>query len=507
MLTAPVTWTADNLDGTTPEGVIEFRPAAGVIRYTDATGARFKIGLITADIDATGKATANIPVTDQAGIDPQGFTWVVTERLRATAGRSYAIAVTTADIAAGVSIAADAPIPTTLGDRALWADTPDPTTTDYLLGALLDQRVSRRVTIAIVGDSIAQGALADAPVHTNRALAHLRRRVRQLYPATAPGSIGHIPAYWAGGLLGTPPATSGNVTPAPDWTWGTAGGSALMMVGGNTPSDTTLTFPATPATRIRVHYGKGDAYVGHFAIWIDGADRTADGTLLPAGTASGPTVSCVGNDDGAGFTKSDGYAWQSPILPAGNHTVVIKAVSKDFTAIIEGVEYLDGDEAQGIHIIDCTHSGATAADFAAATLPWQAITAQAPDIALVLLGANDAVATTRPDFTAALTTICNKLEAAGTRRIILVHPYRPLRSSQGADAVRWQEHRSARAEVAAARPDLIRLFDLAAYWPIITADYDDAGLMLWDDLHLTQAGQARLADVLLRPLLASVPGP
>lgn len=495
MITAPVTWAADNLDGTPVEGVIEYRPAPGIVRYTDPTGARLKIGPIIAVINPeTGLAVTDLPVTDQAGLDPAGWTWQVTERLRNTPARSYPITVTLADTGAGVTVAGQAPTLTTLGlDSPTYATTPTQTEADHTLAGILDHRNTQRVTIAVMGDSIGQGVVSDNPTYATRSLALLQTKLRLAYPTDAPGAAGYIPAYHAGGLLGTPPtltAAGGN----PIAGYGPGDGSALYLNGPNGAAE----WPALAATRIRVHYGKSDFLVYGFKVLIDGIDRTTDGTI--AGVDSPALVSCVAGPEG----PSDGYTWQSPPLAPGPHTV--KVVADGFGAIVEGVEFLDGDEDKGIHLLDCTHSGATAAGFAGAPLAWQAITHHAPQVALITLGTNDALDRTKAQFKADLETIITKLTTAGVTRIILAHPYRPARASTGADATRWGEHRQARAEVAAAHPT-VRLFDIQAYWPILNeAGTTNEGLMYETaGLHLTNIGQKRYADVLTRPFLAAVP--
>lgn len=335
-------------------------------------------------------------------------------------------------------------------------------------------------TVVVVGDSISEGVLLPAPVHELRYVGLLQEALRERAGAT--GGEGYVPAFYADPL--TPEDTVRSGTPAEELSfrpWG-LGGRALLMPGG-----AEVIYPALPATRVRVWYGRTAVAGGQAKVFVDGVDLTALGRL-GTGEASGPTIS-----SGGGAAEA-GLQWVSPPLAEGDHVVQVRSVAPGFAFLHTGVEFLDGDEESGIHVVDASHSGATARSFAtpeAVAGHWREVAAVDPDLVLVNLGTN-----MEPDYRTSLSTVVDEaLDAAPDAQVVLVHGFEP----GTATAEEWQEVREDREAVAERHPGRVAVFDLAAQWPSLAKDGStNESLMVEVErpVHPNAEGHARMAEIL-----------
>ncbi|WP_110181533.1 SGNH/GDSL hydrolase family protein [Nocardioides solisilvae] len=333
--------------------------------------------------------------------------------------------------------------------------------------------------VVVVGDSISEGVWMPTPVHRNRMVGMLQEELRERLDA--PGAAGYLPAFYVDPA--TRDDTSQSGAPAQEYMfekWG-LGGRALFM-----PPTATLTYPRLPARRVRVWYGAVEALGGEGRVLVDGEDVTSAGTLSD-GTPSPATLSSVAARPEAGLW------WESPDLGQGDHLVQVVGAGPLGAFVHTGVEFLDPDASSGIHVYDGSHSGAGTQHYASELMAqghWREVAALDPQLVLVNLGSN-------PDFAYAQNlriVVERALEAAPDAAVVLVDGYEPGNWQSEA----WQEVRAARREVAAAHPDRVAVFDLAAQWPVLAKDGStNEGLMIEEmlPLHPSLAGNERMAEI------------
>lgn len=334
--------------------------------------------------------------------------------------------------------------------------------------------------VVVVGDSISEGALLPAPVVENRFVGLLQEKLRESQGIEGGG--GFHPPFYADQL--TPDDTVRGGPASIELTFGKwgLGGRALLM-----PAGATLTYPAQAATSVRVWYGEMEAFAGAAQVVVDGVDITAAGTLS-SGEASGPEISA------SGAVPRAGLWWQSPPLGSGEHAVQVRSVTPQAAFVHSGVEFFDGDEESGVHVVDASHAGASTNHFVTTDMQsghWADIAALDPQLILVNLGTN-----VDPDYSHNLNLVVRlALEAAPSAQVLLVDGYEPGHWRHED----WVEVRAARAEVAARYADRVAVFDLAAHWPTLAKDGStNEGLMLEAILpiHPNVAGHERMAEVL-----------
>lgn len=336
-------------------------------------------------------------------------------------------------------------------------------------------------TVVVVGDSISEGSMSGVDVLTQRWQAVLQRQLRD--EVGAEGATGFVPPYWGDAmstevtLLGGVPAQEKRFGP-----WG-LGGRALMMPGGST-----ITYPALPADRVRVGFGLTDFVGGQGRVFVDDVDVTALGEVNQATSEATPLVTI----SGAGQVPRAGLWWTSPALGPGPHTVRVESTVPGFQFVHTGVEFVDGADDTGVHVLDASQAGATAADFAseeALAGTWTEVAARDADLVLVNLGSNPS-----PDFEDELGVVVDRALAASPDTLVLVvDGYEPGTWSHE----EWQKVRDARRRVVAGHDERVALFDLAAQWPLLAKDGSTSeGLMAEvPPLHLTPQGQQRMGDV------------
>lgn len=334
-------------------------------------------------------------------------------------------------------------------------------------------------TVLLVGDSISEGVLLPAPVYKNRLVGRLQTALRDAVDVD--GGVGFMPPYY--GDMRGPDDTVRTGLPMVEQTFGRwgLGLRSLSMPGGSE-----LTYPDQRATHVRVWYGQMALLGGQGKVFVDGVDVTAQGELS-TGEASGETLSSVGAENASGLY------WTSPELSSTSHVVQVKSVAPSTSFIHTGVDFFDGDEDSGVHVVDASHSGATAAHFTsdrAVAGHWEDVAAREPDLVVVNLGTN-----VEADYAGALRKLVDQaLAAAPSARILLVDGYEPGTWTTEA----WQGIRQARKDVAADHPDRVAVFDLAAHWPTLAKDgTTNDGLMLEDarPVHPNLVGNQRMAEI------------
>jgi lysophospholipase L1-like esterase len=274
-------------------------------------------------------------------------------------------------------------------------------TTVALMGwhAALAGRHYARANVVCLGDSITEGQGATAFAHTWPA--RLRDLLRARFPtAGVVGGRGFIGAASTGTLSYTWPTT---ITGGPslDAGWGPKRYAAFLD--GAAPADTlTYTLQGTAAD---IMWGRSD-FSGSFRYQVDGGAWTTVNT---------------------GGTVQDGLLTRVALGASGMHELHIESVDATFKQIVAGVVEYDGDEDAGLTVHDAGHFGWSTTDWASGTTDparWpSAIGALAPDLVVIMLGANDQWASTDPSvFRSNLSTIIGALRAASIAPI----PYPPI---------------------------------------------------------------------------------
>jgi lysophospholipase L1-like esterase len=193
-------------------------------------------------------------------------------------------------------------------------------------------------------------------------------------------------------------------------------------------------------------------------------------------------------------TAADGFRYQGirGLDPGVPHTVTVTASG---VILVAGAVVYNGDETQGVRLVEAGRSGITCASFVTNLAAVQAqVTTLAPSLVLVNLGTNDYNAgTTAAAFQTSLQTLVQGIQtAAPNTSVVLAAGWNPLSSTQAA----WQPYRTAVAAVAAATGAAV--FDIGARYGDARAD--TLGLTV-DHTHPNAAGHRLYADSLTDFLL------
>lgn len=359
----------------------------------------------------------------------------------------------------------------------------------------LDEADEEPATVVVVGDSISEASTVRGDVLADRWSTKLQQRLRDSAGVT--GGAGFVAPYWGDKL--SPENTVRAGTPSVEkffGAWG-LGGRALLMPGG-----ASIAYPPQQATRVRVGFGLSSTVAGNAKVYIDGVDVTVRGRLdgrlngdspvTPEQRDAGTSISSRGIVDAAGMW------WTSPELEPGLHTVQVLSTAPGFVFVHTGVEFLEGDEESGVHVVDAAQAGATTEDYASgdsARGHWKEVEARDPDLVLINLGTNR-----DPKFEKNLETVVQRaLDTGPDVRVLLVEGYEPGNWQSG----QWRrEVTRARARVAGRHPDRVHLLDLASQWPELVKDgTSNQGLMIdVPPIHLSPQGNDLMADLLARAL-------
>lgn len=254
----------------------------------------------------------------------------------------------------------------------------------------------------------------------------------------------------------------------------------------NLDNGATATFPATTCTSVKVYYTKQATFAGNADVLIDG---TKVGTLSSSG----------GDIDGQVATFT---------VTRGSHVVSIQGVADGANNFpLEAVEFLDGDENSGVHVIDATTQDQkikemTTTWYSWDTGRWVATRALNPDLILVYAGDADWLANGIALIDTAVQALIDKINnsTTGPRSILFVMPPRPVPKS-GSQAGTPEEYaylQKLLQSVALANPDRVAFFDMGTQWPRLQAG--DSGLGLMSDpanpQHYSDKGNTFLAAIL-----------
>ena len=452
-------------------------------------------------LDASGNATVTLPKVPQADISPSDpwYRLVVTTGTGTKARILFQISVdSTWDevIASGVgNLEPTASIVAEMNDiLANFEALASTVSRDGARRALapwtsaLANRETAAAKALIVGDSISAGTGATAWEKTLPV--RLQAILRERHPiAGTLGGDGYIPTS-PNGVTTTGTNSGGTVV-------GYANAHGLGRQNLQLETADYFEWPAKFCDRVKIYYGKATLSGGGI-VSIDGVDAV---TLSSLDT-----------------TASDGYVWDSGALTLGWHTVRVRATSA-FVFILEGAEFMNGDNSKGVHVYSGSQFGLKAQDFAAAgaVRHWEVVATIQPQLVIVNLGVNDwsASARTPAQYLADIDTILATIETTitGLYSVVLVQPYKPSRAAPGTDPD-WLEMR---AGLLARAVGNVTLWDMDAGWPLLVADGSTSAGLMWEGtypLHPSDLGheyQAQqlaklvgLADVGPKPVAAAV---
>lgn len=111
--TVPVRGKFVYLDGSPASGQIKF--AGKIAAVSDAADTIILPNTIIAVLDTSGTFAVNLPATDDPDIQPNGWTYTVSETLAGGGGRTYDIEVPISAKAAGIDLSDVAPRPASVG--------------------------------------------------------------------------------------------------------------------------------------------------------------------------------------------------------------------------------------------------------------------------------------------------------------------------------------------------------------------------------------------------------
>lgn len=106
--TVPVRGKYVYLNGAPAAGFVQF--AGKIVAVSDSTNTIIMPATITATLDANGQFEVNLPATNDPNIQPNGFTYTVTEQLSGGYGRTYDIDVPLEAVGSGVDLSEIAPV-------------------------------------------------------------------------------------------------------------------------------------------------------------------------------------------------------------------------------------------------------------------------------------------------------------------------------------------------------------------------------------------------------------
>lgn len=221
-------------------------------------------------------------------------------------------------------------------------------------------------------------------------------------------------------------------------------------------------------TRVRIWYTRTDFFGLTANVIIDGANvATLDG-----GGVVDPAVS-----------------WTSNVLSAGTHTVrVQEAANNGGSFWIDGAQFLNGDEASGVHVFDGARSGAKALDYANSSTPWpNAMAKISPALVIMMFGFNDSTERTVSQYKADMQAVVARIQAkltTGTYTLAIITPWAPNPQPSGG----WAAYMKAAEEVAEAHPNgvCIRVIDR---WSKMVSGQNNPGMFATDTVHPNSGGQ------------------
>lgn len=327
-------------------------------------------------------------------------------------------------------------------------------------------------SIVAIGDSITEGCLASH--YTTTWPARLQALVRARLGLT--GGLGYVPAAPTTGAV-VPNPLNTRVGTANQGAWG-LGGRSMHIAGAATQH---VTYDAQVCDRIRVWYGKSSFLTHRLRVLIDGVDQ-------------GVELDCAGPEN------SDGHSWLSPALTDAAHVVKVVPAS-DFTGIHCGVDFYRGDYNRGVRVYNAAHYGYTTTSFLTANMEmhWQAVVGVDPDLAIIMLGANDLAnaATSPTQYGLNLDAIIAKIPAGVP--VLLMSTWR--RGDHADKDIRWEQMV---AQAQARATGRVAFLDVRPWWPTIASVEPTGEGLMTDLVHPNTAGMEVLAGLVVDAITAPV---
>ncbi|MGG7308327.1 SGNH/GDSL hydrolase family protein [Curtobacterium sp. AB451] len=351
------------------------------------------------------------------------------------------------------------------------AKTPEDTGPLATWNAAVADRAGEPANWVALGDSITEGQGASA--RSTRWMDRTLDGLRTEHPTDGvTGGAGYLPAQFA--VYG-PDSTWG------DWATASTGSSQFdatvpdlgyrsvaMQAGAS------RTYPFT-GTGIDIWWARYPGS-GDFTYSVDGG---APETVATTGTASAGTT-----------TRVDG-------LSSGEHSVTVTAVAP-FSLL--GFTIFDGDRDAGIHRYDSAHSGSTIATFTKDQEGFlTAMRRAAPDLITITLGGNDASKLSPEELGTQYVAFLKALAALPTKpSLLVIGEFTPASGMTDGMASPWSTY-LAEIENAAGKGGAA-FVGMADTFP--EADYSGTGIYSTDGIHPNDAGQRRIAKLVLATLAA-----
>ena len=338
--------------------------------------------------------------------------------------------------------------------------------------AKLPNAATSQVNILALGDSIVEGTGTSNVI--NRWITKLQTNLRYRHGVPPGADFPYLAAWPRTSAPGMPVVRSGNV--AVDMNRG-FGQKAVII---NTDGAVTFTFTGTS---FKLMLLKGTT-TGKMDVSIDGgAATTYDTNSLTNAPASAA------------------YLWASPALTRGVHTVRVSwnATSPtNYGIYLYGCLTYDGDENNGIRVIDGAYHGSTSSFYVSAYLDqmvanMQAIGINSFGLVMTDVGTNDWNQGVPLDtYKSRLELLISKLRGGGyTNSIVLMNVYKGL----GRDETTWAAYGDVMRQVAASDTKTA-YFDWRMRMPDCPNPASDpAGLGFFaDGLHPSDAGSSFIAS-------------
>lgn len=338
---------------------------------------------------------------------------------------------------------------------------------------------NQTLKVVAVGDSITEGTMA---VSWNRTWPYqLQSKLRSNLGHG--GGVGYIAAHGTDGaaIPGLPLTRSGGVYEG--WFGGLGGHS--LQVGHNTTDH--VTYDSQVFTKIRVYYRKA-LYAGSLAVQIDGEQ-----------------VAILNCNAQTTAEESSGNYWTSlTYAPAGRVVRVVPLNAPNFAGVLEGVEFINQDDATGVRVYNAGHYGATAVRYAQSVGPFQAISEADPDVVVINLGTNDLVVSTVSEYLNAMDSIISKIDSDVP--ILLLAPWmRGDEVDKPGQREKWEAMNDGLRARATGR---VAFFDLQRQWPQLASDGSTSAGLMSDNppIHPSDLGMTALADIVYDILLPDSSG-
>ncbi|OUE29891.1 hypothetical protein BFL35_12935 [Clavibacter michiganensis] len=345
---------------------------------------------------------------------------------------------------------------------------------DALAGfhALRERVRERRLTIGVLGDSIAEGQGATSLQHAYPA--QLRDRLRAVHPSGARGGLDYI----ASRHQITVPADQGFAFSGTPTAGGRHGWGRRVVP---------LTEASGPGTyRARMTSAK-------VCWWAPGLDAAIT----------------VQVDEGAPETvraeAGGSLTWTSPVMDSAEHAITVAWAGGK--PELEGAWLFDGDEERGIHVIEGGNSGSQLWQLSERARPDGVSTwiRSAPRFELDLWMPehliNDVVVRTPEQVRSDAAVLIELIRTTSEAPILFTPPYE--RTTLPIRGTTWADYIGALRDAASADP-LADVFEIGAHIPrMVGAGASDPYGWLGPDNHPNDRGYARFAEVLAAKLTAT----